>query len=287
MISFLLVVAFAVAPAIAIGVEFSYDDQDSWPGICVSGNEGRQSPIDILTENVEIDSSLIDLVFTGWSERSGTFTNTGHNVQFDLDSPTAATVRNHLGTYDLLQFHMHWGNATGQGSEHIINGIQEELEIHFVHRKQRENNTNAQDYYCVVGVIAEVDEEAISGPWSLLDASAVREYKSNITIEEFNLETLLPSDRTYYHYLGSLTTPLCSETVAWFVMQNTIRVPAAYLEQLRMIQNNAGMPVQYNFRDVQSLGDRTVRMPGSSQAINSPIVLLLEFCLILATATLY
>ena len=35
---------------------------------------------------------------------------------------------------------------------------------------------------------------------------------------------ILPSDPSYYHYFGSLTTPPCSEVVNWVVMKQPLRV---------------------------------------------------------------
>lgn len=39
---------------------------------------------------------------------------------------------------------------------------------------------------------------------------------------------LLPEPRNdhrpYFHYIGSLTTPPCSEGIDWFVMANTVQV---------------------------------------------------------------
>lgn len=33
------------------------------------------------------------------------------------------------GTYRLIQFHIHWGSCEGQGSEHIVDGVQYEAEV--------------------------------------------------------------------------------------------------------------------------------------------------------------
>ena len=161
-----------VASSAAVELEFSYDAQDEWPGICVTGNEMRQSPIDIILEDVEENDDLIDLKLTKWDENmDGVFANTGENVQFDPDTPGIATTCNHLGKYSVQQFHLHWGEKEGEGSEHRVNGEQAELEIHFVQFKEGENDTTARDFISVIAVRADVDEDApLTGPWQQLDA---------------------------------------------------------------------------------------------------------------------
>jgi hypothetical protein len=39
-----------------------------------------------------------------------------------------------------------------------------------------------------------------------------------------DLNHLLPADRRYYTYMGSLTTPPCSEGVLWMVMRQPVPV---------------------------------------------------------------
>ena len=82
-----------VASSAAVELEFSYDAQDEWPGICVTGNEMRQSPIDIILEDVEENDDLIDLKLTKWDENmDGVFANTGENVQILLALQRLATT---------------------------------------------------------------------------------------------------------------------------------------------------------------------------------------------------
>jgi len=44
---------------------------------------------------------------------------------------------------------------------------------------------------------------------------------------EIDPSRLLPAQRAYYHYEGSLTTPPCSETVDWIVLAHPIEVDEA------------------------------------------------------------
>ena len=261
--SLLFVASLLLATANGAGVEFSYNDQAAWPDVCVTGNNGRQSPINIEKGNVRENSDLIPLEFNaGWTTSiSGTFSNTGHNVQFDPSPGSAAvTTRTHLGTYQVAQMHMHWGRNNNEGSEHTVDGKSYSLELHFVHTKQGETNSSAGDYYGVVGVFAEAAADMeISGVWSQLNASAVQSYPTSIDVTDFMYASLLPTSRDYHYYMGSLTTPTCDETVQWFVMKETIRVPSAYLTYLRQVESaNENETLTFNFRDVQTLDQRTV-----------------------------
>jgi len=67
-----------------------------------------------------------------------------------------------------------------------------------------------------------------------------------------NPQDLLPRGTRYYHYSGSLTTPPCSEGVAWFVMKTPIEVSATQVEQCTAAMH-------HNARPAQSLHDRVVQ----------------------------
>lgn len=280
MMSSAVVLLALIGSAIAVETDFTYLRQDLWFGVCVSGNQMRQSPIDIITGDVQTNAALFSEpeLSSAWATgRDGTFKNTGHNVQFDPDPTAPPTTRNHLGTYTFLQVHMHWGRMTGQGSEHLVDGGAGELEIHFVHSLQ---GTGTNNTLSVIAVMADVNETApLSGPWLQLNATAVQTYLSNISVTGFRLDQLLPVNRDYYYYEGSLTTPPCTEIVAWFVMKDRITVPGAYLEQLRNVQENStGQILDFNFRMPQAMAGRVVTI-SSSQAIK-PLFLLLLFCLV-------
>ena len=209
--------------------------------------------------------------------------NNGHTVVFNLSaSSPSITTEMPVGNYRVFQFHFHWGSGSGTGSEHRINGQQSELEVHFVHKSIGSEDAGSE--FAVIGVLADMSNDPISGVWETLQVSSLTDPTNSTTITNLNLSSLLPADRDYYHYPGSLTTPLCNESVQWFVLKNRITVPAAYLTALRMINSLSGTPLTFNFRMLQPLNGRTVTTPGSSAVIKSPssiaVVLLLAVLVI-------
>ena len=254
---------------------YSYSRQDEWPPLCLTGME--QSPTNIITQDVELDENLIDLEMTGWEEEyDGTFINIGINVRFVLGSPGQVTTRNHFGIFDLLHCHFHWGRETGEGSEHQIDSDPGELEVHCVHRKRNETDLS------VISVIADVDEDAeLSGPWLQLNVSRILPFNTSIGVSGFRFDQLLPSNRDYYYYKGSFSSPPCYEIVQVFVMKNRITVPGAYMEQLRRLEcNDDGDLLGFNFRMPQELGERVVRT-NSQALIVKPVLSIILFCLVL------
>jgi len=67
-----------------------------------------------------------------------------------------------------------------------------------------------------------------------------------------DLNQLLPENRSYYTYMGSLTTPPCSEGVMWMVMKQPAQVSA---EQIAIFSRLYPM----NARPVQSIRGRLIK----------------------------
>lgn len=280
-----------IAAATSI-ISFNYTDQAAWGDIegsvCTTGTE--QSPIDIRTSQLTESDATIDLILEGWNlTREGTFANEGgHTVQFtpDNDEPNATTT-NHQGTYVVQQIHMHWGEDSSVGSEHRIDGQQTALEIHFVHRRTS-GPDDARNALTVVAVMAVAGgEDADDDVWRNLRASEVQESEAE-TEATLRYADLLPSaNPSYYYYEGSLTTPLCSEIVQWFVLKERITVPQSFLEQLRMVMTEEGTPLILNYRDVQDRNGRDVVLhatANSAMPVNSALV---SFVILVAATILF
>ena len=251
----------------------------------------RQSPIDIVDSNVQESELLLDLVFTGWDDSvDGNFVNTNHSVQFTPD-PTAnctAVFENHRGTYELLQFHFHWGAEAGEGTEHRVNSRQFDSEIHFITLKRGEANSSAAgDAYSVVSVLLNIDNTAgVTGIWQQL-MSVPTANGAETTVSNLRYSDLLPENRDYYYYEGSLTTPTCNETVQWFVLKEQISIPADVVELFRQTVEDAdGTLLTENVRDAQALNGRTVQTQegsgtsNSAKAVTLAILLLVVVCIV-------
>lgn len=81
--------------------------------------------------------------------------------------------------------------------------------------------------------------------------------------QSMQLESLLPQPqgsghRPYVHYVGSLTTPPCSEEVQWFVFADTISIPGSQVEEFQLFADKASPGVYANARPLQPLFNRPI-----------------------------
>ena len=61
---------------------------------------------------------------------------------------------------------------------------------------------------------------------------------------KIDVANLLPADRGYYTFSGSLTTPPCSENVTWFVLKHPVPVSAGEIEQFSKLYRHDARPTQ-------------------------------------------
>ena len=205
------------------------------PGFKTCGIGKRQSPINIETRDVE-KGGLKPIVFT-YLPGPAEVLNNGHTIQVNL--PGSGTARFDGLEYKLVQFHFH------TPSEEKIDSMAQHMVVHFVHRA-------GDSKLAVVAVMVKLGKEnAALKP--VLDNMPK---KAGLTFElkEFNPAQLLPSDPTYFAYMGSLTTPPCTEDVKWQVMRAPIEISYAQLAAFKKLYKMNARPVQpLNGRRVQML----------------------------------
>jgi carbonic anhydrase len=190
--------------------------------VCQLGVE--QTPID-LTAGIKGDPGALAPDYKALPLR---IVNNGHTIQVNADSGSSCSI---AGTkYDLLQFHFH------HPSEHLLAGKPFDLECHFVHK-------SASGALAVVGVfIRPGPRNAALAP--LFDAMPAKEGPEVKAAGSVDAAALLPKSGGYFRYMGSLTTPPCSEGVTWTVFKEPIEASPAQIKQFAALFPNNARPVQ-------------------------------------------
>lgn len=178
---------------------------------CSQGHE--QSPIDI--RGARLNKALQPIEFH-YNSGPVTMENNGHTAIVHVQ-PGSYIVANNV-RYDLEQFHFH------HPSEEAVKGKLTDMDVHLVHK-------SADGKVAVIAIRmteARGDANAVLATlWDHLPKTAGTTEK---VTDFINPGGLLPADRGYWSYMGSLTVPPCTEGVRWFVFQQDMAVSR---EQLR------------------------------------------------------
>lgn len=197
---------------------------------CKIGRE--QSPIDIRGAG-KADLPPIDF---GYVQSGAEVVNNGHTIQVNLSE--GGTVKLATGTYKLLQFHFH------TPSEEKIKGVAYPMVAHLVHK-------NDDGGLAVVAVLFQLGKKnpALTRIFKAMPHSA--DGKADLA-EGFNASDLLPAKQSYYAFVGSLTTPPCSEGVRWQVLKNRVQISKGQLHAFQRLYPMNARPVQpLNGRSLQ------------------------------------
>ncbi|KAI5072721.1 hypothetical protein GOP47_0012827 [Adiantum capillus-veneris] len=192
----------------------------SWT-LCGDGNS--QSPVAINASEAFLNASTVLETFyhSAIVERSD-----DHAVQIVRRCGGGALYWNSEGPYYVLN--MHWHTP----SEHIVNGVRFPLEGHIVH-------VGPNGEILVIGILYEIGTE------DNLLASIL-----NWTCP-FGVITLENVTSNYYNYMGSLTTPPCTEGLTWIVLEKTNTVSQDQVDNITSYQG-------YNSRPLQPLNGRII-----------------------------
>jgi carbonic anhydrase len=201
--------------------------------LCSAGK--RQSPINI-EETSTLQGPAEALQFS-YLPSAGTVVNNGHTIQIDLYGDNALTVRG--SSYKLLQFHFH------TPSEEQVNYRRFAMVAHLVHK-------NSEGQLAVVSVLLDpgASNALINKVWTYMPLDTNDRVRLPDGIIDLN--ELLPKDQRYYQFMGSLTTPPCTEGVLWMVFKQPVTMSR---EQIRLF----AQLFPNNARPVQPLNGRAVR----------------------------
>ncbi len=190
---------------------------------CETGD--MQSPIDLAGANARGTLAL------SVSYQSGplTVSNKGLTVQADF---APGSVMTSGGTvFDLIQLHFH------TPSEHAFSGKRYPLTGHFVHATE-------SGRLAVLGVMFE--KGAANAELAKILAAVPSAKSEPVTVpgEILDPNGLLPAGRAIYRYMGSLTTPPCSEGVNWHVLRDPISASADQIAAFEKLMGDSARPVR-------------------------------------------
>jgi len=244
----------------------------NWHKLYPVASEGtRQSPIDIKTVDADGKSEEdATLIATYEPAEELKLENTGASWKLDCAEMTSSLKGGPLGDqdeYKILQAHAHWGSVEGQGSEHTVDGKSHSAEFHLVHYNTKYGSPEAAvdkpDGLAVLGVflkLGKAHQEFQKVTEVLGDIQA----KGEVTRlrRGFNPDRTLPACRSFFTYLGSLTTPPLFESVTWIVFEEPVEVSQEQLAAMRGIREGDSPdsdPVVDNFRPPCCQGTRRVK----------------------------
>lgn len=192
---------------------------------CSEGKE--QSPIDI--RGAHLNKALQPIEF---HYRAGgvTIENNGHTIQVNVN-PGSYIVANGV-RYDLEQLHFH------HPSEEAVKDRLSNMDVHLVHKSADGK----------LAVIAVRMSENANAPNAVL--ATLWQHLPTVPGQEQTITTLvnpggfLPADRGYWTYMGSLTTPPCTESVRWFVFEQEITISREQLNVFAQLYRVNSRPLQ-------------------------------------------
>lgn len=197
---------------------------------CKTGHQ--QSPIDIRNPQ----KAQLPPIHFDYKPSPLHIIDNGHTIMVNYAPGSSISIGEKK--YVLKQFHFH------RPSEEQINGKPFAMVMHLVH-------ANQEGKLAVVAVLLQQggDNSLVGELWKHLPGEKDKEERlDNVQID---VSRILPADRGYYTFPGSLTTPPCSEDVTWLVLKNPITVSAEEIERFSHLYPD-------NARPTQPLYDRTV-----------------------------
>jgi len=237
---FILVVLASLAGAQAEGKHWSYSGHSGpaeWtaldPTFATCGLGKSQSPIDIR------GATAADLPAIEFNYKSSPLdvVDNRHTIQLNFAPGSSIDVGG--ARYELVQIHFH------RPSEGKVDGNSFVMEAHLVHR-------NVDGKLAVVAILLDTGGASgfIDTVWKNLPAEKEKEVLvKSVAIDATNL---LPENKGYYTFQGSLTTPPCGEQVTWLVLKTPVKISDAEVAAFAKIY-------PMNARPTQPLNGREIR----------------------------
>ncbi|KAH1077688.1 hypothetical protein GLYMA_19G135900v4 [Glycine max] len=206
------------------------------------GDGKLQSPIDLLDQRVQ-ELPQLGKLKKAYKSAPAVLKNSGHDIVLEWKGDAGHLNINET-YYNLIQCHWH------TPSEHTLNGTKFDLELHAVHK-------SSKGEFAVIGILYKI------GSPDPFFSKLLNDIKSSvdkdIDVGVINPREIKFKSRPYYRYVGSLTTPPCTEGVVWTIVKKVRTVSS---EQLSALKGAVHHGYEENARPTQELGGRQVWLYG-------------------------
>ncbi|MGH6718639.1 MAG: carbonic anhydrase, partial [Alphaproteobacteria bacterium] len=158
--------------------------------------------------------------------------NNGHTIQVNCEGGGFSMIEG--SRYELLQFHFH------HPSEHLLAGRSFDLECHFVHK-------SAAGGLAVLGVFIRpgMANATLAPIWAAMPSEGGQDAALGAVVDPAGL---LPAERGFFRYMGSLTTPPCSEGLTWTVFKTAVEASVTQIQQFAALFPMNARPVMPRHR---------------------------------------
>jgi len=222
------------APVSASNAAWSYDGSagpDNWGklkaeyALCASGH--NQSPIN-LHDGIAVDLEPIQFFYRPASFR---VVDSGRHLQMSIYGGGF----NLLGkNYELIRMVFH------RPSEFTVDGKTYDMDAQLVHKSE-------DGKQAIVTVLLEKGAENPVVQTALNNLPLDKGGEVAPPGQSIDVARLLPESRRYFTFLGSLTTPPCSEEVLWLVLKQAQQVSSEQMAIFQRLYQPNARPVQPGF----------------------------------------
>jgi carbonic anhydrase len=200
---------------------------EHWGGVCDTAHS--QSPVDITKTEKMPSPPLAPLQFHYQPADLDMVNDCNHHL-IKVRFPGNLWLKVAKKPYRLSEIDFH------EPGENAVNGKRPQMSLELVHL-----SPEATFLIIEVPIVMGKENALIKTLWDHIPEPGKEVKAGGVKI---NAMDLLPADRGYYSYRGSLTHPVCNEGVAWYVLKSSIEMSEAQIAQYKRYYHDTARPIQ-------------------------------------------
>ena len=231
----------AAAPSLAAESSWSYSGPNGpakWGKLgkenAICGTGQLQSPIDI--PDAKVRKGDIPPLLFNYKAVPISIIDTGNTIEVNYPPGSFVTVDGKRFELVSIDFH--------KPSESKVNGKGHDMSMHLVHKGE-----DGKQAIIVVFLDQGNENEIIKTLWKNLPVTKGKEVVVDGT--PINALGLLPKNKDYYRFQGSLSKPPCTENVTWIVLKTPATLSGESIARFGRLYTG-------NVRPIQALNDRDI-----------------------------